>query len=224
MSSVPHRSRDCRSRRAHADHAVPKQHLDGLAVRAYPRTRAGACVRPLSRICEPQEHPPSGVHGGEAGVRLVRRGAPELTVTSLCMQVRAAALSGDCDLTAEFARGVYKWRDHHRICVRRRAVKSVAAHPSCASEEEVSELQGQPRPPTCRWWVARKAWTAVSGCHLAWGLIVWPFSGNLIRPLEQTGIAYFSSDCTVNEAQDSFQPLDQTRPADPPTQVARSAC
>lgn len=55
-----------------------------------------------------------------------------------CTEVRAANLSGDCDLSAEV------WRTgslpvplagHQQACVRRRAEKSIAMHPACAGRD-----------------------------------------------------------------------------------------
>lgn len=69
-----------------------------------------------------------------------RRRVPRAASLSPSPQLRAAALSGDCDFRAEAARGIWKWKDHHKVCVRRRAVSSVAALSVCESREQVSPL------------------------------------------------------------------------------------
>lgn len=48
-----------------------------------------------------------------------------------CSEVRAANLSGDCDLATEFNRGKFSVKGQGERCVRRRAELSVAAHPKC---------------------------------------------------------------------------------------------
>lgn len=50
-----------------------------------------------------------------------------------CSEVRAAALSGDCDFGNEFARGHWRVKGQLRRCARRRAELSVALNPYCAS-------------------------------------------------------------------------------------------
>ena len=50
-----------------------------------------------------------------------------------CSEIRAAALSGDCNWTREVRRGFYTFTKQHQECVRRRAVISVQANPSCPS-------------------------------------------------------------------------------------------
>lgn len=65
-----------------------------------------------------------------------RRRVPEAPLRP-APQLRAAALSGDCDFRAEAARGIWKWKDHHKVCVRRRAVSSVASMSISDSKEQV---------------------------------------------------------------------------------------
>lgn len=48
------------------------------------------------------------------------------------MEIRAAALSGDCFFAKEFRRGEFGYVGHLKECVRRRALKSVHVHPSCS--------------------------------------------------------------------------------------------
>ncbi|KAI8893520.1 peptidase M76, partial [Globomyces pollinis-pini] len=50
-----------------------------------------------------------------------------------CSEVRAAALSGDCDLTQELLRGHFAWFDTFKNCVERRAFLSTQMHPHCQS-------------------------------------------------------------------------------------------
>lgn len=53
-----------------------------------------------------------------------------------CTEIRAANLSGDCDLGAEFTRGGvrdFTVRGHQQKCVRRRAELSLSAHPHCVA-------------------------------------------------------------------------------------------
>jgi len=50
---------------------------------------------------------------------------------TVCLQVRAANLSGDCKMKQEWARGNYGLRGQHKICIRRRAEISVAMNPNC---------------------------------------------------------------------------------------------
>lgn len=48
-----------------------------------------------------------------------------------CSEVRAAALSGDCDFVMELARGNVSFIGQWRKCVRRRALLSVSMKPNC---------------------------------------------------------------------------------------------
>ncbi|KAI8869465.1 mitochondrial inner membrane protease ATP23 [Ramicandelaber brevisporus] len=48
-----------------------------------------------------------------------------------CSEIRAASLSGDCRFTREFARGNVGYLKQHQKCVKRRALLSVLANPSC---------------------------------------------------------------------------------------------
>lgn len=42
-----------------------------------------------------------------------------------CTEIRAAALSGDCDIAAEFDRGNFKLKGQHQACVKRRAIAAI---------------------------------------------------------------------------------------------------
>ncbi|WRT68406.1 mitochondrial inner membrane protease ATP23 [Kwoniella shivajii] len=61
-----------------------------------------------------------------------------------CSEIRAANLSGDCRFTREFKRGFYSFNKQHQACVKRRAILSVLANPSCTSpdmaEKAVNEV------------------------------------------------------------------------------------
>ncbi|KAG0357833.1 metalloprotease ATP23 [Gamsiella multidivaricata] len=50
-----------------------------------------------------------------------------------CSEVRAAALSGDCNWSREVRRGFYTFTKQHQECVKRRAIISVVANPKCPS-------------------------------------------------------------------------------------------
>ncbi|KAJ2505246.1 Mitochondrial inner membrane protease atp23 [Coemansia sp. RSA 2052] len=50
-----------------------------------------------------------------------------------CTEIRAASLSGDCTWFQEFMRGNLGFLKHHQVCVKRRAVLSLLANPSCKS-------------------------------------------------------------------------------------------
>ncbi|WVW85615.1 mitochondrial inner membrane protease ATP23 [Kwoniella bestiolae CBS 10118] len=52
-----------------------------------------------------------------------------------CSEIRAANLSGDCRWTREVKRGFYSFNKQHQACVKRRAILSVLANPSCKSPE-----------------------------------------------------------------------------------------
>ncbi|WWC63304.1 mitochondrial inner membrane protease ATP23 [Kwoniella dejecticola CBS 10117] len=52
-----------------------------------------------------------------------------------CSEIRAANLSGDCRWTREVKRGFYSFNKQHQACVKRRAILSVIANPSCESPE-----------------------------------------------------------------------------------------
>lgn len=56
-----------------------------------------------------------------------------------CSEIRAGNLSGDCDPRAELSRGNLGFFNHHDTCVRRRAVRSVAMNPNCASKAQAEE-------------------------------------------------------------------------------------
>ncbi|KAF9915773.1 Mitochondrial inner membrane protease atp23 [Lobosporangium transversale] len=50
-----------------------------------------------------------------------------------CSEIRAAALSGDCNWLREVRRGNYTFTKQHQECVKRRAILSVEANPECPS-------------------------------------------------------------------------------------------
>ncbi|KAJ1990667.1 Mitochondrial inner membrane protease atp23 [Coemansia thaxteri] len=52
-----------------------------------------------------------------------------------CTEIRAASLSGDCTWFQELLRGNLGFLKHHQVCVKRRAVLSVLANPSCKSQK-----------------------------------------------------------------------------------------
>jgi mitochondrial inner membrane protease ATP23 len=56
-------------------------------------------------------------------------------------QIRAASLSGDCDFWNEIRRGKVAFKDHHKTCVRRRAVVSLASHPNTTQEQAVEAVE-----------------------------------------------------------------------------------
>ncbi|GFZ49565.1 Mitochondrial inner membrane protease ATP23 [Saitozyma sp. JCM 24511] len=57
-----------------------------------------------------------------------------------CTEIRAANLSGDCSWTREVKRGFYAFNKQHQACVKRRAVLSVIANPSCESQEMAEKV------------------------------------------------------------------------------------
>ncbi|EGG19466.1 hypothetical protein DFA_00043 [Cavenderia fasciculata] len=58
-----------------------------------------------------------------------------------CTEIRAANLSGDCNLAQEFARGHKGIYNHLQDCVKRRAIKALEDHPKCKSIAESSVLK-----------------------------------------------------------------------------------
>jgi inner membrane protease ATP23 len=52
-----------------------------------------------------------------------------------CTEIRAALLSGDCDMFNEWRRRNFAFKGQGVACVKRRAELSVAAHPNCAGEK-----------------------------------------------------------------------------------------
>mmetsp|Transcript_12045 Transcript_12045/g.14034 ORF Transcript_12045/g.14034 Transcript_12045/m.14034 type:complete len:196 (+) Transcript_12045:125-712(+) len=48
-----------------------------------------------------------------------------------CSEIRAANLSGDCNMKAEFNRGNFGFKRQGEECVKRRAELSLTAHPQC---------------------------------------------------------------------------------------------
>ncbi|KAF8131409.1 peptidase M76 family-domain-containing protein [Boletus edulis] len=51
-----------------------------------------------------------------------------------CSEIRANSLSGDCRYMRELGRGHVSFTKQHQTCVRRRAILSVRANPSCPDE------------------------------------------------------------------------------------------
>lgn len=62
-----------------------------------------------------------------------------------CSEIRAARLSGDCELLEEIKRGrlpplnPFKLKDHLASCVRRRAILSMNMNPLCPDDPELNE-------------------------------------------------------------------------------------
>ncbi|GAQ88292.1 Ku70-binding protein [Klebsormidium nitens] len=56
-----------------------------------------------------------------------------------CSEIRAANLSGDCHFKREIARGNFNIQKQHQVCVRRRAVLSVATNPNCTSKQAAED-------------------------------------------------------------------------------------
>lgn len=52
-----------------------------------------------------------------------------------CTEVRAALLSGDCDMVNELQRRNFNVQGQGAVCVKRRAEISVAAHPNCSGDK-----------------------------------------------------------------------------------------
>ncbi len=52
-----------------------------------------------------------------------------------CSEIRAAALSGDCDWKFEVFRGHYNVAKQHQECTRRRAILSLEMNPMCQGRE-----------------------------------------------------------------------------------------
>ncbi|KAF0775022.1 hypothetical protein AaE_001278 [Aphanomyces astaci] len=52
-----------------------------------------------------------------------------------CSEIRAAALSGDCDWHLEVFRGHFNIAKQHQVCVRRRAELSLQFNPMCTGKE-----------------------------------------------------------------------------------------
>ncbi|GAX74907.1 hypothetical protein CEUSTIGMA_g2353.t1 [Chlamydomonas eustigma] len=63
-----------------------------------------------------------------------------------CSEIRAANLSGDCDMAQEFLRGhvqtlsPFSWAGMKERCVRRRAALSVAMNPRCGGREGAAKV------------------------------------------------------------------------------------
>eukprot|EP00803_Ostreobium_quekettii_P005398 evm.model.scf_280EXC.2 EVM.evm.TU.scf_280EXC.2 scf_280EXC:5411-7835(-) len=52
-----------------------------------------------------------------------------------CSEIRAAALSGDCNWSQELLRGNWRLKGQFQACVKRRAGLSVAMNPNCSKEQ-----------------------------------------------------------------------------------------
>ena len=52
-----------------------------------------------------------------------------------CTEIRAALLSGDCDMFSEWKRRNFGFKGQGMACVKRRAELSVAGHPKCAGDK-----------------------------------------------------------------------------------------
>jgi len=58
-----------------------------------------------------------------------------------CSEIRASSLSGDCRFMKEFfGRGKYKVTMQHQECVRRRAMQSIMARPSCKDDVQAARV------------------------------------------------------------------------------------
>ncbi|GAM19196.1 hypothetical protein SAMD00019534_023710, partial [Acytostelium subglobosum LB1] len=66
---------------------------------------------------------------------------PNDCVHVACTEIRAANLSGDCKFSQEFGRGFTGIYNHMPECTKRRAIKSLEAHPKCKQIAEVSVLK-----------------------------------------------------------------------------------
>ncbi len=51
-----------------------------------------------------------------------------------CSEIRAASLSGDCNISREWKRRNFAFSKQHQACARRRAILSVMGNPSCKDE------------------------------------------------------------------------------------------
>ncbi|EFA85021.1 hypothetical protein PPL_02017 [Heterostelium album PN500] len=58
-----------------------------------------------------------------------------------CTEIRAANLSGDCKFSQELGRGNLHIYNHMADCTKRRAIKSLEAHPKCKANAELSVLK-----------------------------------------------------------------------------------
>ncbi|KAJ5707218.1 Mitochondrial inner membrane protease atp23 [Penicillium malachiteum] len=58
-----------------------------------------------------------------------------------CSEIRASSLSGECRWSREFfRRGQWKFTEQHQECVRRRAILSVRARPTCRDEAHATQV------------------------------------------------------------------------------------
>jgi inner membrane protease ATP23 len=65
--------------------------------------------------------------------------APKSCLHNACTEIRAANLSGDCNLSMEILRGRgWKYMAHKQDCVKNQAATSVAWNPSCAENAQRS--------------------------------------------------------------------------------------
>lgn len=75
-----------------------------------------------------RSYPPEGIQYGRA--MLMRM-----------LQIRASSLSGECRWSREFfRRGQWKLTQQHQECVRRRAILSVRARPTCRDEAHATQV------------------------------------------------------------------------------------
>ena len=58
-----------------------------------------------------------------------------------CTEIRAALLSGDCDMKIEWVRRNYGWRAQGTNCVKRRAELSIAGHSACAGSKAKESVE-----------------------------------------------------------------------------------
>ena len=67
-----------------------------------------------------------------------------------CSEVRAAALSGDCDFKQEFNKRQYGLANQGKVCVRRRAELSLQQSTNCSGEKVRRSQPGSAVPTHCR--------------------------------------------------------------------------
>lgn len=67
-------------------------------------------------------------------------GCSPVSPLSAGSQIRAASLSGDCNIGREWQRRNFAFTKQHQACARRRAVLSVAANPKCADKAEAERV------------------------------------------------------------------------------------
>eukprot|EP01125_Pyxidicula_operculata_P019183 TRINITY_DN6935_c0_g1_i1.p1 TRINITY_DN6935_c0_g1~~TRINITY_DN6935_c0_g1_i1.p1 ORF type:complete len:173 (-),score=0.93 TRINITY_DN6935_c0_g1_i1:58-576(-) len=59
---------------------------------------------------------------------------PDNCVHVACSEIRAARLSGQCDITREYSRGNFKFSEQHQNCIRRRVALSLKSIPACQNK------------------------------------------------------------------------------------------